>query len=76
MLSPIKKQADKTFKKQLELLAQQGFTRIQQNGEVSKIEDFISKKFSEKEQIYVHELQNLVHALTGEELTLKQTDNI
>ncbi len=53
VLSPIKKQTDKTFKKQLELLAQQGFTRIQQNGEVAKIEDFISKKFSEKEQIYI-----------------------
>lgn len=53
VLGPIKKHADKTFKKQLELLAQQGFTRIQQNGEVQKIEDFISKKFSEKEQIYI-----------------------
>lgn len=53
VLSPITKHADKTFKKQLELLAQQGFTRIQQNGEVAKIEDFVSKKFSEKEQIYI-----------------------
>jgi excinuclease ABC subunit A len=53
VLSPITKQADKTFKKQLELLAQQGFTRIQQNGEVHKIEEFVSTKFSEKEQIYI-----------------------
>lgn len=53
ILSPIFKQADKTLKKQLELLSQQGFTRIQQNGIVSKIEDFISGKFSEKEQIYI-----------------------
>lgn len=53
ILSPLKKQADKTFKKQLELLAQQGFTRIRQKGEVQKIEDFTGTKFSEKEQIYI-----------------------
>ncbi len=53
VLAPIKKQADKTFKKQLELLGQQGFTRIQQNRIVSKIEDFVKTKFSEKEQIYI-----------------------
>ena len=51
ILSPIKKQADKTLKKQLELLAQQGFTRIQQSGIVAKIEEFIETKFSEKESI-------------------------
>ena len=53
ILAPLKKQAEKPFKKQLELLAQQGFTRIQQNGEVHKIEDFIKTKFSEKEQIFI-----------------------
>jgi excinuclease ABC subunit A len=53
LLSPLKKQADKTFKKQLELLAQQGFTRIQQEGVVHKIEEFISTKFSEKELINI-----------------------
>ncbi|MCX6295398.1 MAG: excinuclease ABC subunit A, partial [Bacteroidetes bacterium] len=53
ILSPLKKHADKTLKKQLELLAQQGFTRIQQNGEVKKIEDFISNKISESELIYI-----------------------
>ncbi|MGZ4117584.1 MAG: excinuclease ABC subunit UvrA [Bacteroidia bacterium] len=53
ILSPLKKQAEKTFKKQLELLAQQGFTRIQQNGEIQKIEDFIKTKFSEKAQIFI-----------------------
>ena len=53
VLSPLKKQPEKPFKKQLELLAQQGFTRIQQNGEVQKIEDFIKTKFSEKEQIFI-----------------------
>ena len=53
ILSPLKTQTGKPLKKQLELLAQQGFTRIQQKGEVQKIEDFIATKFSEKEQIYI-----------------------
>ena len=53
ILSPLKIQKDKTFKRQLELLAQQGFTRIQQNGVIHKIEEFIETKFSEKEQIYI-----------------------
>ena len=53
VLAPVKKKADKPLKKQLELLAQQGFTRIQQNGIVQKIEDFVAAKFSEKEQIYI-----------------------
>lgn len=51
ILSPIKKQADKTLTKQLELLAQQGFTRIQQNDNVIRIEEFIETNFSEKEPI-------------------------
>lgn len=53
VLAPVKKKADKPLKKQLELLAQQGFTRIQQNGLVQKIEDFVATKFSEKDQIYI-----------------------
>lgn len=53
VLAPVKKKADKPLKKQLELLSQQGFTRIQQNGIVQKIEDFVAAKFSEKEQIYI-----------------------
>lgn len=53
ILSPLKPQADKTFRKQLELLAQQGFTRIQSNGEIHRIDEFLETKFSEKEQIYI-----------------------
>ncbi|MGQ0829657.1 MAG: excinuclease ABC subunit UvrA, partial [Bacteroidota bacterium] len=53
VLSPLKKQADKTLKRQLELLTQQGFTRIQYQGEIHKIEDLISTKFSEKEPINI-----------------------
>ena len=53
ILSPLKPHKDKPLKKQLELLSQQGFTRIQQNGEIKKIEEFIETKFSEKEQIFI-----------------------
>ncbi|MFL5763342.1 MAG: excinuclease ABC subunit UvrA [Bacteroidia bacterium] len=53
ILSPVRKQADKTLKKQLELLGQQGFNRIQQNGQVHKIDEFISGKFSEKDQVFI-----------------------
>ncbi len=53
ILSPLKPQADKTIRKQLELLAQQGFTRIQSNGEIHRIDEFLETKFSEKEQIFI-----------------------
>ncbi|MBL7888256.1 MAG: excinuclease ABC subunit UvrA [Bacteroidia bacterium] len=53
ILAPLKPQADKTFRKQLELLAQQGFTRIQSNGEIHRIDEFLETKFSEKDQIYI-----------------------
>jgi len=53
ILSPLKIQADKTIKKQLELLAQQGFTRVQYKTEIHRIEDFIETKFSEKEPINI-----------------------
>ncbi len=53
ILSPLKPHKDKPLKKQLELLSQQGFTRIQHNGEIKKIEEFIETKFSEKEQLYI-----------------------
>lgn len=51
VLSPVKKKDGKSLKEQLQLLAQQGFTRIKANNEVQKIEDFVLTKFSEKEDI-------------------------
>jgi excinuclease ABC subunit A len=51
LLSPVKKPEGKSLKDQLQLLAQQGFTRIQVNGEVQKIEDFVLTKFSEKTSV-------------------------
>jgi excinuclease ABC subunit A len=53
LLSPIKIQSGKTVKEQLSLLAQQGFTRIQVNGEIQKIELFIQNKVNEKDVIYL-----------------------
>ncbi|MCW3085457.1 MAG: excinuclease subunit [Bacteroidetes bacterium] len=53
ILSPFKKQTGKTIKEQLELMGQQGFTRVQVKGEVQKIEDFVQTKISEKEPIWI-----------------------
>jgi excinuclease ABC subunit A len=53
ILSPLKSTGDKSLKKQLELLAQQGFTRVLYQDSVQKIEDFIETKFSEKNTIYI-----------------------
>lgn len=51
ILAPLKIQEDQTNKKQMELLSQQGFSRIQYKNDVHKIEEFISTKLSEKEKI-------------------------
>lgn len=48
VLAPLKRQGDKSLKRQLELLAQQGFTRVQYQDKIQKIEEFIETKFSEK----------------------------
>lgn len=53
ILAPLKKQDDKSMKKQLELLAQQGFTRIQYQDKILKIEEFLETKFSEKNPISI-----------------------
>ncbi|MES2591218.1 MAG: excinuclease ABC subunit UvrA [Bacteroidota bacterium] len=49
ILAPLKEQAGRTMRKQLDLLLQQGFTRIQYKNEVHKIDEFLETKFSEKE---------------------------
>jgi len=53
ILSPLKSTGDKSLKKQLELLAQQGFTRVLYQDTVQKIEDFLETKFSDKHTIYI-----------------------
>ncbi len=53
ILSPLKKQADKTIKKQLDLLLQQGFTRVQHQNKIYKIDEFPDAEFSEKEQFNI-----------------------
>ncbi|MBA3705883.1 MAG: excinuclease ABC subunit UvrA [Bacteroidetes bacterium] len=53
LLSPLKKETGKIIKNQLDLLSQQGFTRVQYQGDIFKIESFIQTKFSEKEQICI-----------------------
>jgi excinuclease ABC subunit A len=51
ILSPVKTQGGKTLQEQLQLLAQQGFTRLKSGKEVLKIEDFLSSKLSGKETV-------------------------
>jgi excinuclease ABC subunit A len=53
LLAPLKIQADKTIRKQLDLLLQQGFTRIQYKNEIHKIDEFLETKFSEKEKFNI-----------------------
>lgn len=53
ILSPVKLQGDKTLKKQLELLAQQGFIRVKYKNDIVRIEDFLETKFSDKEQVQI-----------------------
>ncbi len=42
ILAPLKKQAGKTIKDQLDLLLQQGFTRLQYQNEIHKIDEFLA----------------------------------
>jgi excinuclease ABC subunit A len=51
ILAPLKRHVGKTLKEQLSLLSQQGFTRLQSNGEIQKIEIFLENKINEKESI-------------------------
>lgn len=53
LLAPLKKQSGKTVKEQLELLGQQGFTRIRVKGEILKIEEYIQAKIAEKEPVAI-----------------------
>lgn len=53
ILSPVIRHTGKPLKDQLQLLAQQGFIRIQVNGKIQKIEDFVQTKFSEKEPVFI-----------------------
>src|SRR5205814_1287402 len=53
VLAPLKRQGDKSLKKQLELLAQQGFTRVLYQDKIQKIEEFLESKFSEKLPLFI-----------------------
>jgi excinuclease ABC subunit A len=53
VLSPLKVKKDKTLKDQLNLLLQQGFSRVQYKTEVIRLDEFLKTKFSEKEPINI-----------------------
>lgn len=51
LYSPFLNPEKRPIQKQLELLSQQGFTRIVLNGSIEKIEDILQHKFSAKDEI-------------------------
>jgi len=53
LLSPVLQMKGRDTKKQLQLLLQQGFSRVQYKGIVYKIDEFLEIKFSEKENIFI-----------------------
>ncbi|MFN3343386.1 MAG: excinuclease ABC subunit UvrA [Flavobacteriales bacterium] len=53
LFAPFIRKNDRTHQKQLELLQQQGFTRIEHNGQILTIEDALTKKFKNADEIYV-----------------------
>jgi len=53
VLSPLKVKKDKTLKEQLNLLLQQGFSRVQYKAEILRLDEFLKTKFSEKESINI-----------------------
>jgi len=53
LLAPLKRSKDKELRKQLELLMQQGFTRILVKEEVKRIDEYLASRFSEKTPILI-----------------------
>ncbi len=53
VLARIKKHGDKTWQRQLELLSQQGFTRVKQGDMVHKIDEFMLEEITEEEGLYI-----------------------
>lgn len=53
LFSPLHKSKERSRKEQLQLLMQQGFSRIRYKGEVVKLDDFIKTRYSEKETVEI-----------------------
>jgi len=53
LLAPLKRSKDKELRRQLELLMQQGFTRIMVKEEVKRIDEYLATRFSEKTPILI-----------------------
>lgn len=51
LFAPLHKNKERSRKEQLQLILQQGFSRIRYKGEVVKLDDFLKTKFSEKEPV-------------------------
>lgn len=53
LLAPLKAKKDRTRKEQLEVLNQQGFSRVKIEDQIIKITDAIPKKFSAKDELFI-----------------------
>lgn len=53
ILAPLKAKVDRTLKEQLNLLLQQGFSRVKYKNEVVRLDEFLKTKFSEKAELYI-----------------------
>jgi excinuclease ABC subunit A len=53
LLAPLKRSKDKELRKQLELLMQQGFTRIVVKEEVKRIDEYLASRFADKTPILI-----------------------
>jgi excinuclease ABC subunit A len=53
LLAPLKRSKDKELRRQLEILMQQGFTRIIVKEEVLRIDEYLEKKFSDKTPVLI-----------------------
>ncbi|MBX7095778.1 MAG: excinuclease ABC subunit UvrA [Flavobacteriales bacterium] len=53
LYAPLIRKNDRTHQKQLELLMQQGFTRVEVNGEVYAMEEVLQRKFKNSDELFV-----------------------
>lgn len=53
LFAPFIRKNDRTHQKQLELLMQQGFTRVEINGEIFPMEEVLNRKFKNADVLYI-----------------------
>ncbi|HUH34319.1 MAG TPA: excinuclease ABC subunit UvrA [Moheibacter sp.] len=76
ILSPLKKQEDRTFVEWLTVLQQQGFSRVEIDGSPAKIEDLIEFNFEPKKEANVHLVIDRVRTQEDESFYHRLADSI